>query len=153
DALRAQVPEVMMGVADGQLRLQGRFLGEGQPVIASVRHNGLPLQDVAAHAEHTAAGHQWGCARMVCRSSPLWPDSIARKSAPNNGSLPLLVKCGEAISPSWRLVSQILPLCLAQLFEARERRVVVFQAEKRLERRTTKRMREHFGGMFQDEPR
>jgi hypothetical protein len=28
DALRAKVPEVMVGIADGHLRLQGRFLGE-----------------------------------------------------------------------------------------------------------------------------
>jgi hypothetical protein len=27
DALGPKVPEVVMGVADGQLRLQGRFLG------------------------------------------------------------------------------------------------------------------------------
>src|SRR2546429_1448397 len=61
---------------------------------------------------------------------------------------PLALAHGEAISPSWRLVSQILPLGLAQRFEARERCVVIFQAEIRLERCTAKRMGKHFGGMF-----
>ena len=40
DALGSKVPEVMMGVADRNLRLQCWFLGQGQPVISSVRHNG-----------------------------------------------------------------------------------------------------------------
>jgi len=35
--IRATIPEVVMGITDGQLRLQRRFLREGQPVIASVR--------------------------------------------------------------------------------------------------------------------
>src|SRR5713101_5481457 len=52
---------------------------------------------------------------------------------------PLALEHYEAILPSWCLVSQIRPLSLAQRFEARERRVVVFQAEIRLERRTAKR--------------
>ena len=55
----ATIPEVMMGITDGNLRLQGRFLSQGQPVIASVWHKAPPLQDGAAHAAHTAAGHQW----------------------------------------------------------------------------------------------
>jgi hypothetical protein len=58
EALRAQVPEVMMRIADGQLGLQSRFLGQGQPVITSVWHKTPPLQDGATQAVHTAAGHQ-----------------------------------------------------------------------------------------------
>jgi hypothetical protein len=38
DALRAKVPEMVMGVADRELRLQRRFLSKRQPVIASVWH-------------------------------------------------------------------------------------------------------------------
>ena len=56
--IRATIPEVVMGITDGQLRLQRRFLREGQPVIASVRHNAPPLRDVAAHAAPMAADHQ-----------------------------------------------------------------------------------------------
>ena len=40
DALGSKVPEVMMRVADWNLRLQCWFPGQGQPVISSVRHNG-----------------------------------------------------------------------------------------------------------------
>src|SRR6266851_10349700 len=47
-----------------------------------------PWQDVAAHAAHTGAGHQWWCARMVYRSSPAWRDSIARNPVLHNFRLP-----------------------------------------------------------------
>src|SRR6266851_3820229 len=45
NALRAQVPEVMVGIADGQLWLHGRFLSEGQPVIASVWHKSTSVAE------------------------------------------------------------------------------------------------------------
>jgi hypothetical protein len=45
DALRTQIPEVMMGIADGQLGLQGRFLSEGQPVIAAVWHKSTSVAE------------------------------------------------------------------------------------------------------------
>jgi hypothetical protein len=38
DALRAEVPEVMMGVADRNLRFQGRFLSQSQPIVTSEGH-------------------------------------------------------------------------------------------------------------------
>ena len=38
DTLGAEVPKVMMGVADGQTRLQRRLLGQRQPVISSKGH-------------------------------------------------------------------------------------------------------------------
>ena len=37
--IRSQVPEMVMGIADRDLRLQHGFLGQGQPVISSVRHD------------------------------------------------------------------------------------------------------------------
>src|SRR5215472_17894287 len=40
NALGAKIPEVMMRVADRDLRLQGRFLGQRQPVVSSIRHRG-----------------------------------------------------------------------------------------------------------------
>src|SRR5262249_14159357 len=69
DALRSQVPEVMMGIADGNLRLQGRFLGEGQPVIASVWHNGPPWQD-ARRMPSTGTQVTRGDAPQWCVSLP-----------------------------------------------------------------------------------
>ena len=46
DSLQAVVPEVVMGVADWNLRFQGLFLGQCQPVIASEWH------DVASNARN-----------------------------------------------------------------------------------------------------
>ena len=43
DALGAEIPEMMMRIADRQLRLQGRFLGQRQPVVSSVGHSGSSL--------------------------------------------------------------------------------------------------------------
>ena len=43
DARRAKIPEVVMGIADRQLRLQRRFLRQREPVIASERHETAPL--------------------------------------------------------------------------------------------------------------
>jgi len=43
DALGSQVPEVVMGVTDRKLRLQGRFLGQTQPVVTSEGHNGTSI--------------------------------------------------------------------------------------------------------------
>src|SRR5262249_19001333 len=40
---QAKVPEVVMGIADREIRLQRRFLGQGQPVMASVRHMGTSM--------------------------------------------------------------------------------------------------------------
>ena len=40
DALGTKIPEVMVRVADRQLRLQGRFLGQRQPVVSSIGHSG-----------------------------------------------------------------------------------------------------------------
>ena len=37
--LGAAVPEVVVGIADGQAGLQGFFPGQGQPVVASEWHN------------------------------------------------------------------------------------------------------------------
>src|SRR5215510_14131114 len=79
------------------------------------------------------------------------PEAAAQESKARPATPLALAPCA-ALLPAWRLVSQILPLGLAQLFEARERRMVVFQAEIRHERCTAKRMGEHFVCMFQDEP-
>ena len=43
NARRAEIPKVVMGIADRQLRLQHGFLGQRQPVIASERHETAPL--------------------------------------------------------------------------------------------------------------
>jgi hypothetical protein len=43
NARRAKIPKMVMRITDGQLRLQRRFLGQRQPVIASVRHETAPL--------------------------------------------------------------------------------------------------------------
>src|SRR5262249_45070493 len=43
NTLGAHVPEVVMGIADGQLRLQGRFRGQCEPVIISKWHNGTSV--------------------------------------------------------------------------------------------------------------
>ncbi len=39
DPPRAVIPEVMVGVADRQLGLEGRFLRQGQPVISAEWHD------------------------------------------------------------------------------------------------------------------
>ena len=41
NARRATIPEVMMRIADGQLRFQGRLRGQSEPVIASERNEVL----------------------------------------------------------------------------------------------------------------
>ena len=43
DARSAKVPEMVMGIADGQLRLQRRLLGQRKPVIASEWHKGTSV--------------------------------------------------------------------------------------------------------------
>jgi hypothetical protein len=43
NARGAKVPEVVMRIAVRQLRLQRRFLGQRQPVIASEWHDGTPV--------------------------------------------------------------------------------------------------------------
>jgi len=70
---------------------------------------------------------------------PVFPRVARSQSKKQCATLLALVSC-EALLPAWRLVSQILPLGLAKCFEARERRVIVFQTEQRLERRPSKRM-------------
>jgi len=39
----AEVPEVVMGIADGHLRLDGRLRGQCEPVISSEWHDGTSV--------------------------------------------------------------------------------------------------------------
>ena len=48
DARGAKVPEMVMGIADGQLRFQRLFLGQRQPVIASEWHDGTSVRGLRA---------------------------------------------------------------------------------------------------------
>ena len=40
NTLGAKIPKVVMRIADRQFRLQGRFLGQRQPVVSSIGHSG-----------------------------------------------------------------------------------------------------------------
>ena len=42
NSLGSQVPKVVMGIADGKFRLQRGFLGQGEPVVASIGHDHPP---------------------------------------------------------------------------------------------------------------
>jgi hypothetical protein len=53
DALRTKVPEVVMGVADRELRLQRQFLSKSQSVIASVWHTEHLRSGVSRRAQST----------------------------------------------------------------------------------------------------
>ena len=55
NARRAKIPEVVMGIADRQLRLQRRFLGQRQPVIASERHETTPFLFIGMEHSLSAA--------------------------------------------------------------------------------------------------
>src|SRR5262245_26414608 len=71
--------------------ISGSKVGSWVKVSQSLPPYGIrapPWQDVAAHAEHTTAGHQWRCAMMGCRSSPALHDSIARNPVPDNPGKP-----------------------------------------------------------------
>src|SRR5262249_43309731 len=59
DTIGTKIPEMMMGITDGQLWLQGRFLGESQPVIASVWHKG------------TSVAHYYGARSVHGRRAPV----------------------------------------------------------------------------------
>ena len=48
DALGPEIPEVVMRVADRDVGLQGRLLGQGQPVVSSIRHDGFSVA-VSSH--------------------------------------------------------------------------------------------------------
>src|SRR6266478_8868175 len=49
DAGGAKVPEMVMGIADGQLWLQRRFRGQGEPVIASEWHRSTSVTALGGH--------------------------------------------------------------------------------------------------------
>jgi hypothetical protein len=55
NARRAKIPKMVMGIADGQLWLQRRFLGQRQPVIASERHETLPCLFIGMEHSVSAA--------------------------------------------------------------------------------------------------
>ena len=49
----AEIPEMMMRVADRDLRLERRLLGQRQPVVSPIRHCAAP-SDFLAEPQHIA---------------------------------------------------------------------------------------------------
>src|SRR5712691_8406067 len=84
DTIRATIPEVVMGIADGQLRLQGRFLGESQPVIASVWHTGTSIAECRGASSPHGRRAPVAMRHKGVAVFPALPDSIARNPVPNN---------------------------------------------------------------------
>src|SRR5215510_7309354 len=70
-ALGATVPEVVMGIADGELRLHGRFRGEGEPVKASEWHDGTSVAVWRLYHGTPPASYETGNSHVKWTVSPM----------------------------------------------------------------------------------